>query len=297
MLSEEIYQEALDEVCKQKISAFLTKSRMDVIMALAENKKLNHGELADVLSTSVASLSNRLVKLLGFEYKLIDSVNEGKFRYYFLTDLGKSYLESLAKDNVTHESVKIVQHEELQLKQQLKAVLEEFQSLYEDEWEIELEDALIERLECRNITDSKGEKLVDAFLIGMEKLLLYDYDDYSIMVLQWLEQNSILQLRMTRFMEQYEVFIPVLEAWKDEDNYVQVLDELGNIVKLYRQSKETGGNGQKDVSGEGALSARISYILERVEHLDKQSIRDWFMRYLAGNKALSALMAQIISKD
>ncbi len=293
---EEIYQEALDEACKQKISSFLTKSRMDVIVALAGNKKLNHGELANVLSTSVASLSNRLVKFEEFDYKLLDSKSEGKYRYYFLTDLCKKYLESLDRDNATQENVKIIQHEVLQLKQQLKNVLEEFKNLYEDEWEIELEDALIERIECREIKSSEGEKLVDDFIIGIEKLLLYDYDNYSIMVLQMLSKNNILQARITRFMEQYEAFLPVLEAWKDEENYMHVYDKLGNIVKLYRQSKEDKEK-QVDIPEEDKLFCKISYILKQIEYLDKQSINDWFMRYMAGNKALSAFMAQIISRD
>lgn len=297
LADEKIYREALDEVCKQKISSFLTKSRMDVIKELYKNKKLNHGELAVALSTSVASLSNRLVKFEEFEYKLLDSTYEGKFRYYYLTDLCKSYLESLTKDNHSQENVKIVQHEVLQLKQQLKAVLEQLQNIYEDEWEIELEDALIERIECRDIASNEGEKLVDDFIIGIEKLLLYDYDNYSMMVLQLLSQNNILQARITRFMDQYEVFIPVLEEWKNEENYIHVLDKLGNIVKSCRLSKETSKTVQADVGEEDALYSRISYILERTEHLNKQGINDWFMRYTAGNKALSAFMAQIISRD
>lgn len=293
---EEIYQEALDEVCKQRISSFLTKSRMDVIEALIGNRKLNHGELANALSTSVASLSNRLVKFEEFDYKLLDSKYEGKFRYYFLTDLCKRYLESLDRDNATQEEVKIIQHEVFQLKQQLKDILEEFKSLYEDEWEIELEDALIERIECREIKRSAGEKLVDDFIIGIEKLLLYDYDNYSIMVLQMLSQNNILQARITRFMEQYEAFMPVLEEWRDEDNYIHVYDKLGKIVKLYRQSKEDKAE-QADIPKEDKLYSKISCILKQIEYFDKQSINEWFMRYMAGNKALSAFMAQIISRD
>lgn len=297
MLPEEkIYQEALDEVCKQKISSFLTKSRLDVIEALVGNKRLNHGELANAISTSVASLSNRLVKFDEFEYKLLDSKSEGKFRYYFLTDLCKRYLESCDRDNATQENVKIIQHEVLQLKQQLKDILEEFKNLYEDEWEIELDDALIERIECRQIKSSKGEKLVDDFIIIIEKLLLYDYDDYSIMVLQMLSQNNILQARITRFMEQFDVFIPILEAGNNEENLIHIFGELANVVKLYRRSKEDRVE-QVEKPEEDKLFSKISYILERIEHLDKQSINDWFMRYMAGNKALSAFMAQIISRD
>lgn len=294
---EEIYQETLDEVCKQKISNFLTKSRLDVIDALAGNKKLNHGELANVLSTSVASLSNRLVKFDEFEYKLLDSKSEGKFRYYYLTDLCKCYLESCTKDNATQENAKIIQHEVLQLRQQLKSVLEGFKSLYEDEWEIELEDALIERIECRNIVSSEGEKLVDDFIIGVERLLLYDYDNNSIMVLQLLSQNGILQARITRFMDQFEAFVPVLEECKNEENYIHIFDKLGSMVKLYRQPKEERTIEYADIPEDNRLFNRISYILERIEHLDKQSINDWFMRYTAGNKVLSAFLAQIISRD
>lgn len=292
---EENYQETLDEECKQKISGFLTKSRMDVIEALV-GKRRNHGELANVLNTSVASLSNRLVKFDEFEYKLLDSKNEGKFRYYYLTDLCKRYLESCDRDNTTQENVKIIQHEVLQLKQQLKDILEEFKDLYEDEWEIELEDALIKRIECREIKSSKGEKLVDEFIITIEKLLLHDYDSYSILVLQMLSQNNILQARITRFMELFDAFIPILEAGNNEENLIHVFGELANMVKLYRLSKEDRVE-QVDISKEDKLFSKISYILERIEHLDKQSINDWFMRYMAGNKALSAFMAQIISRD
>ncbi len=296
MLAEEdIYQETLDEVCKQKISAFLTKSRMDVIRALAGNKKLNHGELALAIRTSVASLSNRLVKFDEFEYKLLDSESEGKFRYYYLTELCKKYLESCNRDQATQESARILQHEVLQLKQRLKDLLEEFKNLYEDDWEIELDDALIARIECREIENSEGERLVDDFIIGIEKLLLYDYDNYSIIVLQML-QNSILRARVARFMEQYEAFIPILEAGNDEENLMHIFGQLADIVKVYRRSEESMAE-QVDVLEGDKLYLKISYILGKVEHLDKQSINDWFMRYMAGNKALSAFMAQIISND
>lgn len=235
MLAEEdIYQETLDEVCKQKISAFLTKSRMDVIRALAGNKKLNHGELALAIRTSVASLSNRLVKFDEFEYKLLDSESEGKFRYYYLTELCKKYLESCNRDQATQESAKILQHEVLQLKQRLKDLLEEFKNLYEDDWEIELDDALIARIECREIENSEGERLVDDFIIGIEKLLLYDYDNYSIIVLQML-QNSILRARVARFMapaisaERIMILVPVT---RESTNAAMPLN-IGNVNNLY----------------------------------------------------------------
>mgnify|MGYP001037233265 FL=1 len=297
MLPEEkIYQEALDEVCKQKISSFLTKSRMDVILTLAGNRKLNHGDLATALSTSVASLSNRLVKFNNFEYKLIDSNYEGKFRYYFLTDLCKRYLESCNQDQDIHENIKIVQHEELQLKQKINDVLEEIKSLYEDEWEIELEDALLERMECQDIRSSKGEELADEFIIGIEKLLLYDSEKYSMMILEMLAQNSILQARLTRFMERFEAFIPILKAGNNEENLIGVFDRLANIVRTYRRSQEEKEQ-KTDESQEDKLFDSICFIIKRIEHLDKQDINNWFMRYMAGNKVLSAFMTQIISRD
>lgn len=293
---EEIFQDTLDEECKQKISGFLTKSRMDVIKALAGNKNLNHGELANMLSTSVASLSNRLVKFSEFEYKLLDSKSEGKFRYYFLTDLCKKYLESCNQDNATQEKAKIIQHEVLQLMQKLKNTLEEFKCLYEEDWEIELDDALIERIECRQIKSSKGEELVDDFIIVIEKLLLYDYDNYSITVLQMMSQNNILQARITRFMEQYEAFIPILTAENSEENLIHIFGKLADIVKRYQLPEENKAE-LPDLYKEEKLFSKISYILKQVEHLDKQSINDWFMRYTAGNKVLSAFMAQMISKE
>lgn len=165
----------------------------------------------------------------------------------------------------------------LQLKQRLKDLLEEFKNLYEDDWEIKLDDALIARIECQEIENSEGERLVDDFIIGIEKLLLYDYDNYSIIVLQML-QNNILRARVARFMEQYEAFLPILEAGNDEENLMHIFGQLADIVKLCRRSEESMAE-RAGIPGEDTLYSKIGYILGKVEHLDKQSINDWFMRY------------------
>lgn len=77
---------------------------------------------------------------------------------------------------------------------------------------------------------------------------------------------------------------------------MHIFGQLADIVKVYRRSEESMAE-QVDVLEGDKLYLKISYILGKVEHLDKQSINGWFMRYMAGNKALSAFMAQIISND
>lgn len=261
---------------------------MDIVVALDKKKKLFHGELAKEVCTSAASLSNILVKFDEFEYKLIGSESEGKFRYYYLTELCKKYLACCNQESVTQETVKIVQHEILQIKQQIKNALKGFQEIYEDGWELELEDALINRIECRKTIDNEAEQLVDIFVIGAEKLLLYNYDDHSVMILQMLSQNSILQGRITRLWEHCEAFRPILEAWDNED-YVQVYDQLSSIIESCRQKKGT--------AQENKLFSEIDRILKQVEKYEQRDIIRCFMWYMAGNKALSAFIAQLISKD
>lgn len=83
----------IDEATENEIAEFLTKKRKAIMYALYEYKERSQRELADTVGTSPASLANILIKFEQFQFKLLDSRTFGKYRYYFLTKLGRAYIQ------------------------------------------------------------------------------------------------------------------------------------------------------------------------------------------------------------
>ncbi len=68
----------------------------DIIMSIASNPGIRHGELANKVGierNTLTGITDRLV-----EYDVITFSRPGKFKYYYLTNLGKSYYD----DNLVH---------------------------------------------------------------------------------------------------------------------------------------------------------------------------------------------------
>lgn len=280
----------LTEDVKRYIDFFSSKKRMQAMNVLYPNKKLSHGEFAKAIDSSAASLSNILLNFENFEYLLIDSVSEGKRRYYFLTKLGKEYVESCRRLEKSEEKGKIIR-DSLQMLQKAKESLNEFQVL-EDDWEIELEDALIARIECRKIDSDQSQKAVDEFIKFAECALISDYDNQIMNVLKLLQENTILQIRFSRFIEKFDLFRPVLEAWENGIDALQLYDLLDAAVI---SDKEKGQN-YSDILQEdeefNKLTEGIRYVAQKTGGADTLILYECFNRYLAGNQILSGFLAR-----
>lgn len=281
----------LTDETKRYIDFFSSKKRMEVMEALYPNRKLSHGELAKNVKTSPTSLSNILLTFENFEYVLIDGISEGKRRYYYLTRLGREYVESCRKLEKDEEAGKIIR-DSFQMVLMAKEYLEEFQAL-EDDWEIELEDALIARIECQRIPEGGSQKAADEFIKCAEHVLVNDYDNQIMEILKLLQENSILQIRFSRFIEKFDLFRPVLQIWENGADALWVYELLDAAVS---GNKEKGCHYadmlRLDEEGYDRLTEGIRYIAEKVNEMDTSALYECFNRFLAGNQILSGFLAR-----
>lgn len=280
----------LTEDIKRYIDFFSSKKRMEAMNVLYPNRKLSHGELAKAMDTSAASLSNILLNFENFDYLLIDSVSEGKRRYYYLTKLGKEYVESCRKLEKSEEKGKIIR-DSFQMLQKAKESLNEFQAL-EDDWEIELEDALIARIECQKIESDQSQKAVDEFIKFAECALINDYDNQIMHVLKLLQENTILQIRFSRFIEKFDLFRPVLEAWENGIDALQMYDLLDAAVLSDKDKSQICSGMLKEDEEYDKLTEGIRYVAQKTGGADSLVLYECFSRYLAGNQILSGFLAR-----
>lgn len=280
----------LTEDIKRYIDFFSSKKRMEAMNVLYPNKKLSHGELAKAMDTSAASLSNILLNFENFDYLLIDSVSEGKRRYYYLTKLGKDYVESCRKLEKSEEKGKIIR-DSFQMLQKAKESLNEFQAL-EDDWEIELEDALIARIECQKIESDQSQRAVDEFIKFAECALISDYDNQIMNVLKLLQENTILQIRFSRFIEKFDLFRPVLEAWENGIDALQMYDLLDAAVVSDKEKSQICSGMLKEDEEYDKLTEGIRYVAQKTGGADTLVLYECFNRYLAGNQILSGFLAR-----
>ena len=287
----------LDAEMQKEITDFLSKKRKDIIDKLSENKKLSHGELAEAVDTSVASLSNILIKFDQFKYKLLDSINSGKYRYYFLSDLGNAYVERCREDENDIENEKIVQHEVLKLMQEARECLAKFQNIYKDDWEMLLDDALIVRINYCGALTGEDEILIDKFIENIEKIMLSKDETLIEKVLKLLSGNAILQGRLTLLLDKFDPFCILLQDLKEEENTLQIYETLEAIIenkiveaKIHSEKLNWTGRYEK-------LSIAILQIVNCMEDKNMSDIYECFCRYLAGNRQLSAFLTSVTKKN
>lgn len=290
----QINEDILSEEMMVEISAFITKKRKKVIDILYRCIKISHGELAESCDSSTTALSNLLLVFDKFKYKLIDSRSEGKYRYYFLTELGRAYVEKcrLVENNL--ESEKIVQHEILRMLQENRDCLMEFQRINPDDWEIRLDDSLIARVNCCKVSGEKSELLVDQFIGNTEKLMLVDPLVID-KILRLLGDDAILRGRLVRFIEKFEPFQILLNSVKTEENMLWIYELLQALIehnmikaKEYIQQLEWTDGYVKE------LSSALEGLIRQLGHKDTTDIYDCLCRYLAGNHALCAFITNLI---
>lgn len=280
------------EEVKELIDDFISKKRKQVMIELYPNRKLSQGELAKAVSTSTASLANILLNFEGFKYPLLESESEGKRRYYSLTRLGRDYIESCRMQEKKEEKGKIVR-DSYQMLQKAKACLDEFKVLQEN-WEFELEEALLDRFECRKIILDESQRVVDDFLKNIEYVLTYDYENQLLNVLRFMDGNKILQVRMSRFIEKFDLFRPVLEAWENGFDALQLYELLDAVISNDQSRDRTYAEALHWTEEYDRLAEGINHVAEKTVGEEMQVLYECFQRYLAGNQVISGFLAREI---
>lgn len=280
----------LTEEMTRSIDSFSSKKRMEAMNILYPYKKLAHGEFAKALNTSPTSLSNILLHFENFDYTLIDSISEGKRRLYYLTRLGREYVENSRRLKHDEEKGKIIR-DSFQMVQKARESLNAFQVLTEN-WEIELEDALITRIECRQFSNDENQKAVNEFIKYTEWALVSDYDNQILNILKLLQDNNILQVRFSRFIEKFDLFRPVLEIWENGIDALKMYELLeaavaGDCTAVHNDADIPRWDEACDRLTEG-----IRYIAEKAGRVDTFALYECFKQFLAGNQILSGFLAR-----
>ena len=284
----------LNDEMTSEIEGFLTKKRRTVLEVLYPDNKLNHGELAYAVNTSVTSLSNILYKFTYYKYTLLKGSPEGKYCYYSLTELGREYLKNYYKEK-NEPTGKIIYCEASKMMHEVQNSLIQLQNLYgDDEWQIVLEDALIARIECQKILKDESEKIVDDFLYNVESILLYDYENYIIQILDVLKINSILQRRLSKFIEKFELFIPLLVEMEKGFDVFRLFEFLDGMIfdkeeVIHKYIEELHWENECSRLSEG-----IRYLADHARGKEMCELYDILNRYLANKQAISAFMAREI---
>lgn len=300
----EKYHSGYNEEIEREISYFMSKRRRQVVETLYDKKRLSQGELAKAVNTSAASLSNILLNFEMFQYQLLGSESEGKRRYYFLTDLGKKFVQSAYRNKQSAEFGNVVFHESFQGMQSITSCLEAVKSKYHECWEVALDIVLHAGIEWREtqIDDDEKEiepdddwKEIDAFLYSVERMLLDDFENYSVRIVELFYSNQILYHRWIRFITIFEVFIPVLKMWKQKIDSLQMYNFLESIVTCDRDKAEPYIRQlQWEDKQFDRLSELMQKITERTEKNGEFEIYRYFNRFLAGEEMLGAILAKEI---
>ena len=288
----ENYNSKYNKEIEREISNFMSKKRRQVVETLYDMKRLSQGELARALNTSAASLSNILLNFEMFTYQLLDSENEGKRRYYSLTDLGQKFVRSVYRNKQSVDDEHVI-HEPFQDMQSITACLEAVKSKYDDDWEIALEDVLYTGIKYHEVLIDSDGKEIDAFLHSIERVLADGYEIYYVDIMELLYSNKILRRRLEQFLTIFEVFIPVLKAWRKKLDSLQMYNFLESIVTCDTSRAEQyilqlqWEDGQYD-----RLSEFMQEIIKCTEKKDESEIYRYFNLFLAGEDMLSAILAK-----
>lgn len=290
---EKVNSEYSDEVEKE-ISHFMSKKRRQVVETLYDKKRVSQGELARALNTSAASLANILLIFEMFTYQLLDSESEGKRRYYFLTDLGRKYVQSVYRNKQGADSEQVI-HESFQDMQSINSCLEAVKKKYDDEWEIVLDDVLTAGIKYLETSINDDGKEIDDFLHSIERVLVDDYENYSVEIMKLLCSNRILLYRLEQFLTIFDVFIPILKAWRKKLDSLQMYNFLESIVT---GDRNRAGQYILQLQWEDGQYDRLSELMQKIiqctEAKDELEIYRYFNLFLAGEDMLSTILTKEI---
>ena len=278
-MKKEISEEAFSD-----ITYFLSKKRLDILLALYENGELSQGELARIVKSTVTSTANILMKFAQYQYRLIGVNNRGKYRYYNLTSLAVQYVEYINSQQEKEAEEQIIHHSELLLLQKAKSSISEFKRIYEDDWDIVMDDCLINFIGCKMMEENE-EQLIQGML---HSLALMDLDEYENSMDKFLEMIDvpILSKRIERFMEKFATIRPILILLRD-DNFVYQINEFlvaiiqENISSAVEYAESLGIQKQYE-----KLQNTINWLKNELYGKDKQEIFLYIKRFFPGQQQL-----------
>lgn len=212
-----------------EIKEFLTTKKSTILNTLYIHGELSQGELAEKANTTVTALSNMLVKFDQFKYPLLTAVYKGRYRYYYLTDLALEYLEQTFREEQESSQMTLVSHEGARLAQEAQRHLLAFQNVYEDDWEIVLDDILKGYVQMEPVTVPEGEDLINQFMYCLECLIANEYYSYIEKTMALLK-NGILQRRLEQFSQLYETTFKVADTLKDAEKVYHVFQILHMLI-------------------------------------------------------------------
>lgn len=290
--SEKFAGSTLTEKDLKEIELFLSKKRQQVVETLYEKKSLSQGELAEAIDTSTASLANILLKFRNFKYKLLDSQGEGKRRYYFLTNLGKTYIENYCKDKKNIDNEKVIYGDSFRTMQIVEDSFVNLKKSYEDKWETMLDDALIACIKY-HLTDDEEVEEVDGFLFNVGRALIDNYENYSVDILELVSSNSILLDRFEKFFEMFGIISPLLQRWNDGIEKLIIYDYIENLLTDNEDRLEENMLQFSEKERRGLVDM-MNNIVDKVRN--KQEIYRLCKRITAGDQDLSAYLTKEICR-
>ena len=291
--AREKYKNEYSEEIEREILYFMTKRRRQVVETLYDKKRLAQGELAQQMKTSAASLSNILLNFEMFRYQLLDSESEGKRQFYFLTDLGNEFVQKVYRNKQGAENQNVIFQESFQDMQSITSCLDHIKEKYKDKWEIALEDVLLAGIRYWETEGDGGEQEIDNFLHTIERVLIENYEIYSVNIMKLLYPNAILLDRLEQFLTMFEVFMPLLKTWWQKIDSLQMYNFLESIVCCDRSKAEPYIQQlQWEDDQYNKFSELIRWIIKCTEKKDESEVYRYFNRFLAGENMLSAILTK-----
>lgn len=282
-IDQKVKQEIPEEIYDD-ITRFLSKKRRDIVFALYENGELSQGDLARKVESTVTSAANILMKFSEYQYRLIDVHNRGKYRYYNLTSLAIQYVEYINSQQKKEAEEQIIHHSELVLFQKAKSSLNEFKRLHEEDWDIYMDDCLINYIGCEKMEENE-ENLIQVML---HSLALMDLDECENSMDKFLEMVDvpILSKRIEKYMELFETIRPVLLLLRDEQN-VYLVNELllaiisEDVASTLENAKRLGIQKQCE-----KLQDTINCLRIKLHGKEKEEIFLYIKRFFPGQQQL-----------
>lgn len=162
----------------------LTRQCNRIIIALYDCK-LSNKELAKYMGISASSLSNSLQKIKNTGFDLLVTEQIGRQIFYSLSELGHLY----AKERLMSKQIINIQEKLHCSIQEEKALLEDMQSEWGEEWKLKFDELLFEYIKGM---DNKSEKLFQNFITAIENIILEE---------NWQKLNSIYALLEDEILE------------------------------------------------------------------------------------------------
>lgn len=286
----------IDDLSSEKITRFLDPPRRCIIFnTLAVREELSQGDLAKAVNSNATALANQLSKFDKFEYKLLESHNVGKYRYYKLSKLGKAYLKTIGRTS-SSEFEGESNGEESLLLQEAEESIRELKELYDDKWKACFNKIVMRLVGGRGITlDEKGETLVKRYLRCVELLSLQGNHMILNSVLA-LISDDILQDDIEVFMEYFEPFIAVLNALERKKNIFEAYmlvraafcEGEEKSLESYLQAVEWSG------SDFNKLKDKAQILKECVSEYSEEAVCRYFSYLLPDQEQLSIYIARCI---